>query len=438
MERIGLEPGFGEEWTQSFDIVGINARVPKKWTFRGNGGKLTFGFWDEFIAASGVQTERAAIEKADVVFVGYGITAPEYDWDDYKGVDLKGKVLLMLNNDPDWDPELFEGDRRLYYGRWGYKYESAAAQGAIGAIIIHTTPSAGYPFQVVQTSWTGEQFELPDEGEARCQIEAWLTEEAAGKLVAHAGMDLAELVESAKSRDFEPVALGLNTSLALKNRINSATTANVAGLLRGSDPELADEVVVFTAHHDHLGISEPDDSGDEIYNGALDNGAGVAQVLAAARSYSSLPEGPRRSMLFLFVAAEEQGLLGSAYYARHPTFAPGKIAANINLDGGNIWGKTKDLTYIGYGKSSLDGVVEAVAGSQDRRVQETSSRIVASSTAPTSSTSRRSASRRSTPTPEPISSVARPVGARSRSSSGRPSSTTSRATSSKTAGISTA
>jgi len=369
MEAIGLEPGFDGEWTQSFDIVGINATVPKTWTFRGDSGKITFDFWDEFIAGSGVQTEEAKIKDAEVVFVGYGIEAPEYDWNDYKGIDLTGKVLLMLNNDPHWDPELFEGDRRLYYGRWGYKYETAAAQGAVGAIIIHTQPSAGYPYQVVQTSWTGEQFELPDEGEARCQIEGWLTEEAATELVAHAGHDLAALIDSAKTREFEPVSLGLTTSLKLENKIQRATTANVAGLLPGSDTSLSSEVVVFTAHHDHLGVSEPDADGDTIYNGALDNGAGVAQVLAAARSYASMGEAPRRSMLFLFVAAEEQGLLGSAYYALHPTFHPGKIAANINLDGGNIWGRTKDLTFIGYGKSSLDGVVEAVAGSQGRTVQ---------------------------------------------------------------------
>jgi len=368
MEAVGLQPGFGDVWTQSFDIVGIHAEVPKQWTFSSDTGKVTFDFWDEFIAGSGVQTKRASISDAEIVFVGYGIVAPEYDWDDYKGVDLDGKVLLMLNNDPHWDPNLFEGDRRLYYGRWGYKYESAAAQGAVGAIIIHTHPSAGYPFQVVQTSWTGEQFELPDEGETRCQIEAWLTEEAAAELVEFAGHDLTELVEAAKTREFEPVPLGVTTSLALSNKIQRATTANVAGLLPGSDSELASEVVVFTAHHDHLGTSEPDADGDAIYNGALDNGAGMAQVLGAARTYAQLPEAPRRSMLFLFVAAEEQGLLGSAYYARHPTFHPGKIAANINLDGGNIWGRTRDLTYIGYGKSSLDEVVDEVAGYQGRRV----------------------------------------------------------------------
>ncbi len=370
MQALGLEPGGGDGgWEQTFGVVGVNAEVPQAWTFSGSGGELTLAVWDDFIAASGVQSETASIEGAEVVFVGYGIEAPEYDWDDYKGVDLSGKVLLMLNNDPDWDPELFAGDRRLYYGRWTYKYESAARAGAAGAIIIHTTPSAGYPYQVVQTSWTGEQFELPAEDEVRTQIEAWVTEEAAGKLAELAGQNLATLVESARGRDFQPVPLGVTTSLALANTVNRVETANVGGLLRGSDPQLADEVVVYTAHHDHLGVGTANDSGDTIYNGALDNAAGVAQVLAAAKAFTQLPSPPRRSILFLFVAAEEQGLLGSEYYSRHPIHAPGMYAANINLDGGNIWGKTRDLTYIGYGKSSLDGVVEAMAAAQGRTVK---------------------------------------------------------------------
>jgi Zn-dependent M28 family amino/carboxypeptidase len=301
-----------------------------------------------------------------VVFVGYGIEAPEYGWNDYKDVDVSGKVLLMLNNDPEWDPELFAGERRLYYGRWTYKYEQAAKRGAAGAIIIHTTPSAGYPYQVVQTSWTGEQFELP--GSPRSQIEAWVTEEAATKLAKLAGQDLAALVESARSADFQPVPFDVTTSLKLKNQIRQVETANVAGLLRGSDPELADEVVVYSAHHDHLGVGEPNDQGDTIYNGALDNGTGCAQLLAIAKAFTQLDQPPRRSVLFLFVAAEEQGLLGSKFYANSPTFAAGRIAANINLDGGNIWGRTSDVAFIGYGKSSLDQVVETAAARQGRTV----------------------------------------------------------------------
>ena len=370
MADMGIEPAAADgSWEQPFDIVGINATVPETWTFEtGGGDSIEFAFWDEFIAGSGVQSEQAVVEDAEVVFVGYGIQAPEYGWDDYGDADLTGKMLVMLNNDPDWDPDLFEGDRRLYYGRWTYKYESAAAQGAAGAIIIHTTPSAGYPFQVVQTSWTGPQFELPAEGEPRSQINAWLTEEAARRLFDLAGVDYDQTLESARSADFEPVPLGLMTSLALENIVTSEQTANVLGALPGSDPDLADEWIVFTAHHDHLGVSPDESLEDRIYNGALDNAAGVAQVLAIASELAAQEPGPSRSVLFAFVGAEEQGLLGSEYYAAHPTVPPGKMAANINYDGGNQWGPTRDVTYIGYGKSSLDAVVEAAAAEQGRTV----------------------------------------------------------------------
>jgi Zn-dependent M28 family amino/carboxypeptidase len=369
LATLGYEPG-GENGTylQTFDIVGMDAQIPDTWTFRKGGQTLALKRSDQFIAASGVQKDRSVIQDAELVFVGYGIQAPEYQWDDFKGMDLKGKVLVMLNNDPDWDPKLFEGNRRLYYGRWTYKYESAARQGAAGAIIVHTTPSAGYGWQVVQTSWTGEQFELPAESEPRVQVASWTTEDAARQLVKLAGQDLDALIKKARSRDFKPVPLGVTTSLVLENKISRKKTANVGGLLRGSDPKLRDEVVVYTAHHDHLGIGTPDKEGDTIYNGALDNGAGVAQVIAIAKAFAALPEAPRRSVLILFVAGEEQGLLGSGYYAKHPTFPAGKIAANINFDGGNIFGRSEDLAYIGLGKSSLDEVVRTLAAKQDRTV----------------------------------------------------------------------
>lgn len=367
---LGLEPGAADgTWQQRFEMVGITSRAPKAWTFATGSGDLSLGWWDDVIAASGVQEPTSVIEDAEMVFVGYGIEAPEYDWDDYKGQELTGKVLVMLNNDPDWDPELFEGERRQLYGRWTYKYEIAAEKGAVGAIIVHTTPSAGYPWQVVQTSWTGEQFEIPAAGEARSQVEAWVTDAALRRLLRKSGHNLDELTAAARSREFEPVPLGIRTSFGLDNELRRVETANVLGLLRGRDPELSGEVLIYSAHHDHLGVGKPNAAGDDIYNGALDNASGVSQVLAIAEAFHALPAAPRRSVLFAFVAAEEQGLLGSAYFARNPTFPAGRIAANINYDGGNIWGRTRDLTYVGLNKSTLGAMVEKYAAVQGRQVK---------------------------------------------------------------------
>jgi Zn-dependent M28 family amino/carboxypeptidase len=369
LEELGYLPG-GEKggWEQTVDVVGTTAQLPAVWSFQGKSGNIDLKLSDDYIAGSGVQSPTAAFENAGLVFVGYGIEAPEYKWDDFKGVDVKGKVLVMLNNDPDWDPKLFAGKTRLYYGRWVYKYESAARHGAAGVIIVHTTPSAGYPWQVVQSSWGGEQFELPAEGEPRVQLKAWATEDAARRLVKAGGQDLDKLIAAAKSRSFKPVPLALKTSIKVDNKVSRVRTANVAGLLTGSDPKLKSEVVIYSAHHDHFGIGDPDSTGDNIYNGAEDNASGCAQLLAIARAFAALPERPRRSVLMLFVAGEEQGLLGSKYYSLHPTFAPGKIAANINYDGGNFRGRARDLTYIGYGKSSLDGIVNSLVEKQGRKV----------------------------------------------------------------------
>jgi len=370
---IGFEPGAADGgWQQPFDLVSVNAHPPQTWTFETGDSQISFETLDDFVAASGVQSTQAEVADAELVFVGYGIQAPEYDWDDYKGVDVSGKVLVMLNNDPDWDPALFEGITRLYYGRWSYKYEIAAALGAAGAIIIHTQPSAGYPWQVVQTSWSGAQYELPDTGEPRIQIKAWLTEDAAERLLAATGEDLATLVESARSRDFRPVELDATTSIRLAVDIEATQSANVIGVLPGSDPELADEYVIYTAHHDHLGVGEPNPNGDpndRIYNGARDNASGVGMLIAIGEAFRALPSPPRRSIMLLFVGAEEQGLLGSAFYASHPTVPPGRIAANINYDSANIWGRARDMIFVGYGKSSLDAIADEVAAYQDRFVK---------------------------------------------------------------------
>ena len=369
LEGMGYHGAFADgAWQQPLDIVGLRSQLPQQWSFQGKNGRVDLAWRDDYIGHSGLQSESVSIEDAELVFVGYGIQAPEYRWDDFKGAKLAGKILVMMNNDPDWDPRLFAGKRRLYYGRWDYKYESAARQGAAGAIIIHTTPSAGYPWQVVQASWGGEQFELPDAGEARVHLKAWATEEATRRLMKAGGFDFDKLIAAARSRSFRPVPLGVRTSIAFANKLSRSQTANVGGLLEGSDPRLGAEVLIYSAHHDHFGIGEPDASGDRIYHGAVDNASGCAQVLAIARAFAALPERPRRSVLALFVAGEERGLLGSGYYARHPSFAPGRIAANINIDGGSILGRARDITLISMGKSSLDEIAVAVAKSQGRVV----------------------------------------------------------------------
>lgn len=358
-EAIGIAPGANGDYQQVFDLVAVTSGLDGDWAFS-SGFSARPG--SEYIANVANQSTSASLEDAELVFVGYGIQAPEYDWDDYKSEDVSGKVLVMLNNDPEWDPELFAGERRLYYGRWTYKYEIAARLGAAGAIVIHTTPSAGYPWQVVETSWTGPQFELPSEGEPQISVAAWLTEDAARRLFESAGHDLDALVESARSREFSPVPLGVRTSLEMTAELTSVQTANVLAVIPGCDPVLAEEAVVITAHHDHLGMAEPSGEGEDvIYNGALDNATGVAEVLSIAKALKNLPEPPRRSIVFALVGAEEQGLLGSKFYAKFPTVHPARISANVNLDGANIWGEASDMIFIGLGKSSLDAVAQRVA-----------------------------------------------------------------------------
>jgi Zn-dependent M28 family amino/carboxypeptidase len=370
LEGMGYQPAFANgAWQQPFDIVGIRGQFPSSWSFQGRGERVDLAWRDDYIAASGVQSDSVSIEDAELVFVGYGIQAPEFRWDDFKGANLAGKILLMMNNDPDWDPNLFAGKRRLYYGRWDYKYESAARQGAAGAIIIHTTASAGYPWQVVQSSWGGEQFQLPAGKEARVRVTAWATEDAVRRLLKASGYELDKLVAAAHTREFHPLPLGIRTSLSFTNKLASVQTANVGGVLPGSDPTLAVQAVVLSAHHDHFGVGEPDASGDRIYHGAVDNASGCAQVLAAAQALAALPERPRRTVLALFVAGEERGLLGSKYYVEHPSFAPGRIAADINIDNGNIFGRTRDVTSIALGKSSLDAVAARIAATQGRVVK---------------------------------------------------------------------
>jgi len=369
MEAIGLQPGAPDGgWLQPLDIVGITSHNPDVASVTKGGDKVDLKYKDDYIAFSGVGTPEARVDNAEIVFVGYGIVAPEYQWDDYKGVDLKGKVLLMMNNDPAADPKLFAGKTRQYYGRWTYKYEIAAQKGAAGAIIIHTEPSAGYKWQVVTSSWSGENFSLPSEGQPEVQIQAWATEEASRRIARLGGQDLDALRAAAEKRDFKPVPLGVSLSLTLRNDVQKKQTANVIGKLPGRDPILGQQAVLYTAHHDHLGMREATKPGEDvIYNGARDNASGVAAVLAIARAMKALPQPPRRTILFAAVAGEEQGLLGSGYLAAHPPAPIGLLAANINIDELGIWGKTRDMIMIGKGKSTLDTVVEAIAAAQGRR-----------------------------------------------------------------------
>lgn len=370
LESLGVQPAAGDgSWYQSVPLVGVSTSRPTSVAFSKAGNTVTLNHVEDMMLVSGKAQPKVSVENAELVFVGYGIQAPEFQWDDYKDVDLRGKILVVMNNDPEDDPELFAGRRRLYYGRWGYKYQMAAKVGAAGALIIHTTPSAGYPYQVVQTSWAGEEFELAEGRGPRTNIKGWLTEEAALRLMKLAGQDLDQLRQAAGSRDFRPVPLGITTSIELGAHVREQRTGNVIGVLPGSDPELKKEHVIFMAHHDHLGMAaERDATGDHIYNGAIDNASGTASVLTIARAIANMPTPPKRSILFAFVGAEEQGLLGSKYLAENPPIPPGYMAAVINIDGINFLGRTHDLNLIGNGKSNLDGILDAVAKWQKRTV----------------------------------------------------------------------
>jgi len=371
LAEIGFEPLFESgSYEQDVEIIGLTVQgAPGLEVKSADGASVSYLYGDEYMIMAGTQQTEIPVPEAEVVFVGYGIQAPEENWDDFKGVDLSGKILLMLNDDPDWEPDLFGGERKLSYGRWDYKYASAARQGAVGAIIIHTTESAGYPWGVVRASNIGEQFELKAGDEPRTLFNGWLTWEGSKALAALGGQDLEALIEAARSREFEPVPLAVTTSIDLSVNVTTKSTANVAGILPGSDPELAREMLVLSAHHDHFGIGEPDDTGDTIYNGALDNGVSIAQVLAMAEAFTALPERPRRSILVLFPAVEEQGILGSRYFVNSGVVHPGLLAANINMELGNVWGKTRDVIIYGLGKSELDNWLGEAAQAKNRSIR---------------------------------------------------------------------
>ncbi len=369
MQLFGLQPGGVEGgWEQPVPMLGLTAQVQQPLRVQGDKGQLVLQAPADYTAEAGNLAPESAWDQVELVFVGYGITAPEQDWDDFKDVDVRGKVLLVMNNDPSQDPELFAGPKRLYYGRWSYKYEEAARRGAVGAIVIHTTASAGYPFQVIQAGHGQEDFWLqPEEGTPLLQLRSWCSEEAAQKSVALGGHDLDVLRAAAEKRDFKPVPLGVKVSLQTKNKTRPFDSANVLGLLPGTDAKLKDQVIVVTAHFDHLGIGTPK-KGDAIYNGALDNASGVAAMLSLVRACVALETKPRRSILFAAVTGEESGLLGSLFYARQPTFPRRQLVANFNLDSINIWGETRDIAMVGHGKNSLTALAEEVATRRGREL----------------------------------------------------------------------
>ncbi len=366
--RLGLKPADANgTYFQNVPLLGRKVEPTAELRAQHGSDSQKFKFFDDWVPMSDSEIDRVKVES-DLIFAGYGIVAPENRWDDFKGVDVKGKVLLLLVNDPPAtadEPELFGGKALTYYGRWTYKFEEAARQGAAGVILIHTTESAGYPFQVVQSSWTTERFDLPRQAgdEPPLNLKAWVSQTAAEKILALAKLQLSELQKAAATRDFRPVALGVKVSTELEQKLRRLESPNVIGLLPGHDPKGKDEYVIYTAHHDHLGIGQPNKDGDNIYNGAADNALGVAGLLAIAEGMVEAAKvtPPRRSQVFLAVTAEEQGLLGSLYYARNPVFPPAQTVANINMDGLNIIGPTRDMVEVGSGKSELDAVAKSVA-----------------------------------------------------------------------------
>src|SRR5690349_6747233 len=377
-EAMGLKgAGAKGSFWQPVSLVGVKADPKTVLRVAGQSGSQTLQFADDFVAFTGAQTDHVNV-NADLVFVGYGIDAPEQKWNDYKGPaeDYRGKILVMLVNDPPAtreEPNLFGGRTLTYKGRWTYKYEEAARRGAVGAILLHTSESAGYPWSVVRTSNGSWRFDIARTGGDKTpflQIRSWITDEAGHRLMSLAGKNLDELRKQAATRDFQPVKMNLTASIDLNSEVKRVEAPNVVAILPGSDPKLRDEYVVFSAHWDHLGVGAPDKNGDTIYNGALDNATGVASVLEIARVLSQLPaaQRPKRAFLFPIPTAEEQNLLGADWYAHHPLVPLNKTAADINLDSMNILGPTADFVPLGAERSTLKAVIDQVARERGLRV----------------------------------------------------------------------
>lgn len=369
-KKLGLRPGNGDSFFQEVPLVEIIPSPDQVIEVKGNGKKVTLKHFEDYVAVTRHVVDRVSINDAELVFVGYGSVAPEYDWNDYEGIDMKGKVAVVLVNDPGFatqNPSLFNGNAMTYYGRWTYKYEEAAKQGAAGVIIVHNTKPAGYPWGVVQNGWTGSQFNLvaEDNNLSRCPVEGWITFDKAKEIFDIAGLNFEELYESASKPGFKPIQLDVTTSISISNVTRRSSSNNVIALLPGK--ERADEYIFYLAHWDHFGIDTTLE-GNQIYNGAVDNATGTAALLELAKAYTLLPEKQGRSIVFLHTAAEEQGLLGSLFYAENPIYPIEKTIAALNLDGLNIFGRTKDIFIIGYGNSELEEYAINAAKRQNRTV----------------------------------------------------------------------
>jgi Zn-dependent M28 family amino/carboxypeptidase len=377
-KKIGLEPGNPDgTFIQAVPLVGITSHPTLSFSI--NGKSTPFTNINDFVGPTSRVESHIDVKDSDVVFVGYGVVAPEFGWDDFKGVDVRGKTVVMLVNDPpvtdsatgELDPKVFGGKAMTYYGRWTYKYTIAAERGAVACLIVHETASAAYPFAVVVGSRSRENFEIrsPDKNAGHAAMEGWLTYDAAKRLFAATGHDYEALKKKAATREFRPVALGTKASFTIDSELRDVDSKNVIARLPGSDPAHRDEYIIYTAHWDHLG-RDPRLPGDQIYNGAADNAAGVAVLLEIAQAFKALPadQQPKRSVLFLSVTAEEKGLLGSRYYASNPLYPLKKTLANINMDGANQFSPTSDMVTIGYGASTIDDIGSAVAKEQGREM----------------------------------------------------------------------
>ncbi len=367
-KKMGLKPANGNSYFQDVPLVEITGKPGDVMTFHSPKGKLELKNGDDYVLHTQRAAEQLSLNKSELVFCGFGTVDPARNWDDYAGMDMKGKTAVILVNDPGFggeDPDFFSGDIMTYSGRWTYKYEEADRQGADAVILIHETTSAGYPWFVIKSSWAGTMLELDRPADADdCALKGWISLPKAKALFESAGLDIAEQIRNARKPGFKPVPLNATVDATLSNKVKKDVTKNVIGYIEGSTHP--DEYVVYTAHWDHLGIGAPVE-GDSIYNGALDNASGTATIMAIAKTFTKVK--PKRSVVFAMVTAEEQGLFGSQYYAEHPLFPLSKTVANINMDGVNPMGGMNDVTALGYGLSSLDIILEEEAKKQGRYVQ---------------------------------------------------------------------